>query len=250
MSLSTTMLTPSPAPGLPPPIRVMIVDDHPTVLWGLDKLINGEKPRMEVVGTAGTAEEALRCIGQTLPDIVLLDLDLDGTNGLDILPALLAHAPVRVLILTGERKETVLDNAVQKGARGILRKDASAEHVLKAIEKTHEGELWLDRSTLGRVFTGFMAPGASPKMDADAEMQASLTARERKIIEMIVEGQGASNKELAQRLFISEHTLRNHLTSIYTKLYVTNRLELYIYAVKHQLGQPDRGAGTDTDSGA
>lgn len=222
-----------------PAIKVMIIDDHPTMLWGLDKLINGEKPKMEVVATARSPEEALEKLarkGLETPDIVLLDLDLDGKSGLDLLPRLLQSPATRVLILTGERKQAVLDQAVQKGARGILRKDASAEHVLKAIEKTHEGELWLDRTTLGRVFTEFMDPAAAAKQDPEAEKLASLTTRERKIIQMIVDGQGASNKELAQRLFISEHTLRNHLTSVYHKLDIGNRLELYVYAVKHQLG--------------
>jgi DNA-binding NarL/FixJ family response regulator len=129
----------------------------------------------------------------------------------------------------------VLDQAVKQGARGILRKDTSAAQVLKAIEKTHEGELWLDRSTLGRVFSELREANTANKKTPDADIIASLTGRERKIINMIVEGQGASNNELAEQLFISPHTLRNHLTSIYSKLHLGNRLELYVYAVKHQL---------------
>ena len=217
------------------PIRVMIVDDHPTMLWGLEKLISGEQPRMQVIGTASTAEEAFTHIRNVVPDVVLLDLDLDGQNGLDLLPALLVNPATRVLILTGERQQSVLDQAVQQGARGILHKNASAQQVLKAIEKTHEGELWLDRSTLGRVFNDFRDASTAEKSDPGAEKRASLTGRERKIIHMIVEGQGASNNELAERLFISPHTLRNHLTSIYSKLNLGNRLELYVYAVKHPL---------------
>ncbi len=215
----------------------MIVDDHPTLLWGLEKLISGEQPRMEVIGTASNAEEAFTQIRSVVPDVVLLDIDLDGQNGLDLLPALLVNPATRVLILTGERQQSVLDQAVQKGARGILHKNASADQVLKAIEKTHEGELWLDRSTLGRAFSDFRNSSAAAKPDPDAEIRASLTGRERKIIHMIVEGQGASNNELAERLFISPHTLRNHLTSIYSKLNLGNRLELYVYAVKHQMGE-------------
>ncbi len=218
------------------PIRVMIVDDHPTLLWGLEKLISGEQPRMEVVGTASNAEEAVTCIKDVVPDIVLLDLDLDGHSGLDLMPTLLSNPATRVLILTGERQQSVLDQAVQKGARGILHKNAPAHQVLKAIEKTHDGELWLDRGTVGRVFSEFREASASDKVDPDAALRATLTGRERKIIHMIVEGQGASNNELAERLFISPHTLRNHLTSIYSKLNLGNRLELYVYAVKHQMG--------------
>lgn len=218
-------------------IRVMLIDDHKTMLWGLAKLIEGESARMEVVGTAGNCDEALAQIDQLAPDVILLDLDLGGKCSLDILPALLANGVSRVLILTGTREQGTLDKAVLHGARGVVRKDASAEQVLKAIEKVHQGELWLDHEMLGRVFGEFMHPTAAHKADPEAEKNATLTAKERKIVDTIVEGNGALNKTLAQRLFISEHTLRNHLTSIYQKLGVSNRLELYVYAVKHQFGK-------------
>jgi two-component system nitrate/nitrite response regulator NarL len=241
MNTSSATLTRTPATPLAAqqPIRVMLIDDHPTLLWGLEKLINAETPRMSVMGTARNTEEALACLAHETPDVVLLDLDLDGESGLVLLPALLKQTRTRVLILTGERQQNVLDQAVQKGARGILRKDASAEHVLKAIEKTHEGELWLDRGTLGRVFTEFRDPTSARKPDPETLRQASLTARERRIIALVVQSQGASNKALAQSLFISEHTLRNHLSSVYQKLDVANRLELYVYATRHQLGAGD-----------
>ena len=232
MNQNTSLPTPAPSP----PIRVMIIDDHPTMVWGLSQLISGESQRMQVISTARNAQEASAHMQNTVPDVVLLDLDLNGDSGLKLMPTLLANPSTRVLILTGERQQAVLDQAVQKGARGILHKDASAEQVLKAIEKVHQGEIWLDRSTLGRVFTEFMEPAAASKSDPEADMRASLTGRERKIIQKIVEGQGASNKVLAGKLFISEHTLRNHLTSIYNKLDLANRLELYVYALKHKLG--------------
>lgn len=218
-------------------IRVMLIDDHKTMLWGLAKLIEGESARMEVVGTASNCDEALAQIGQLTPDVILLDLDLGGKCSLDILPALLENGVSRALILTGTREQATLDQAVLHGARGVVRKDASAEQVLKAIEKVHQGELWLDHEMLGRVFGEFMHPTAAHKPDPEAEKNATLTAKERKIVDTIVEGNGALNKTLAQRLFISEHTLRNHLTSIYQKLGVSNRLELYVYAVKHQFGK-------------
>jgi two-component system nitrate/nitrite response regulator NarL len=244
MNTSSATLTRTPATPLAAqqPIRVMLIDDHPTLLWGLEKLINAETPRMSVMATARNTEEALACLAQETPDVVLLDLDLDGHSGLVLMPALLKQTRTRVLILTGERQQNVLDQAVQKGARGILRKDASAEHVLKAIEKTHEGELWLDRGTLGRVFTEFRDPASIPKPNPETLRQASLTARERRIIALVVQSQGASNKSLAQSLFISEHTLRNHLSSVYQKLDVANRLELYVYATRHQLGAADADA--------
>ena len=216
------------------PIAVMLVDDHQTLLWGLSRLIDGEKPRMQVVGTARSCEEALEQAGQLAPDVILLDLDLDGKSALDILPGLLSNTGSRALILTGERQQKALDLAVLQGARGVLRKDASADQVLQAIERVHRGELCVDSDTMGRVFTEFMA-AKTPRIDPEAEKQASLTAKERKIIFSVVQGNGASNKALAKKLFITEHTLRNHLSSIYQKLDVANRLELYVYAVRHQL---------------
>lgn len=217
------------------PIGVMLVDDHQTMLWGLSRLIDGEQPRMRVLGTARSCEEALERAGQLTPDVILLDLDLDGRSALDILPGLLANAASRTLILTGEREQKTLDRAVLQGARGVLRKDASAEQVLQAIERVHRGELCMDGDMMSRVFSEFVASKTSPRVDPEAEKQASLTAKERKIIFTVVQGSGASNKALAQKLFITEHTLRNHLSSIYQKLDVANRLELYVYAVRHRL---------------
>lgn len=214
-------------------IRVMLIDDHQTMLWGLEKLIQGEAPRMEVVGIARNCEEALSEIGKSIPDVILLDLDLGGRSGLDLLPSLLSNSVSRVLILTGAREQAMLDSAVLGGAHGVLRKDASAEQLLKAIEKVHSGELWLDHQMLGRVFREFTNPTATRKLVPEMKKKAALTVRELRIIQALVEQIGASNKEIAKQLFISEHTLRNHLTAIYQKLNVGNRLELYAYATKH-----------------
>jgi two-component system nitrate/nitrite response regulator NarL len=116
--------------------------------------------------------------------------------------------------LTGKRQQSVLDQAVRKSARGIFHKDASAEQFLKAIEQVHQGEIGLDRGTLGRFFTKLREPTGTQKYDSEAEMRTSLTGQERQIIELIVQRQGASNKAWAGKLFISKHTLRNHLISI------------------------------------
>ncbi|MDB5854712.1 MAG: putative two-component system response regulator [Herminiimonas sp.] len=220
-------------------IRVMLADDHRTMLWGLTALIQGQRPRMDVVCAARSCTEALDGIAEFEPDVLLLDLDMNGESGLDILPALLSNRSTRVVILTGDRDQATLDLAVQRGARGILHKDASAEHVLKAIEKVHRGELWLDQETLGRVFGALMSPATCiARDDPELKKQATLTAREKKIIRTVLAESGAPNKTIANKLFISEHTLRNHLTSIYQKLGVANRLGLYVYANKHRLGEP------------
>ena len=121
-----------------PGIRILLVDDHQTLLWGLEKLINSEGPRMSVVGTASSTEEALQKAGQLQPDLILLDLDLNGQCSLDILPTLLATPNTQVLVLTGERNQTVLDHAIHKGARGVISKGASPDQLLRAIEKAAE----------------------------------------------------------------------------------------------------------------
>lgn len=228
----------------------MLVDDHPTILWGLASLIESERPRMELVGTATNCEEAVAQAQVSTPDLILLDLDLQGKCAVDVLPELLAHDGTRALILTGTRDQATLDSAVQQGARGILQKDASAEQILKAIVKIHQGELWLDRETMGRLFNDFMTTPQTRKSNPEQTKQAALTAKERTIINAILIETGATNKMIADQLFISEHTLRNHLSSIYQKLEVSNRLALYVYAAKHQMGSvvPAKDGVTPGDS--
>ena len=115
----------------------------------------------------------------------------------------------------------------------MVSKEAPTDDVLLAVRKVHDGELWLDQSLMQALLGQLVAP--VPKADPEAERIATLTARERDVIGMIVQGKGALNKELAERAFISERTLRNHHTTIYQNLDVSNRLELYVYAIKHGL---------------
>lgn len=216
------------------PVSVLLVDDHKTMLWGLERLVGGERTGMKVVATASSREQAIAATCTWSPDVILLDIDLNGECSIDFLPALLVNGVSRALIFSGTRDESLLDRAVLAGARGVLRKDAPAEVLLRAIDKVHQGELWLDHEMMARIFGAFTKPRAAPKLDPEAAKLASLTSRERKIVDAIIDGNGMSNKALAQSLFISEHTLRNYLVSIYKKLEVNNRLELYVYAVTHR----------------
>ncbi len=220
----------------PAPIRVMLVDDHKTMLWGLERLI-GEDPRMNVVGTAINREQAIAVALECSPDVILLDIDLNGVCSLDFLQMLLADGTTRALVFTGTRDQMLLDRAIVCGARGILSKDADSEVLLRAIQKIHDGELWMDHAMMSRVFGEITRARSSVAPDPESEKQALLTSRERKVIHAVMAGNGAPNKALAEQLFISEHTLRNHLVSIYRKLGVKNRLELYVYAIKHQLDE-------------
>jgi len=222
---------------------VMLVDDHKTMLWGLQRLLEGAHAGMRVIASATTVEEARMELANCVPDVVLLDLDLNGACSLGLLPRFLENERTRVLIFTGSRDDALLERAIRGGARGLLRKDAPADLVIKAITKVSEGELWIEHAMMARVLNELTRPAPARRIDPEEQRLASLTARENKIIAAIVSGNGAPNHLLAQNLFISEHTLRNHLVSIYKKLGVANRLELYVYAVKHQLGSQDLATG-------
>lgn len=218
-------------------IRILLVDDHQSFLWGLVKLIESDGPGMKVIGTASDMTEALLIAEREHPDIILLDIDLQGESSLDSMSALLKISTAPVLILTGARDTETRDRAILSGARGIVQKEDSADAILKAIKSVHRGEIWLDRTSTGRIFSKLLNP-----LDGEASPEkikiGSLTPREREIIEVIITHGRSTNKEIANHLNMSEHTLRNHLTSIYGKLEVENRLELVMYSLKHGLGKP------------
>jgi len=212
----------------------MLVDDHQTVLWGLAQLINSQAPKMEVAGTAFRVGDAIQTARDSDPDIILLDMDLGEVDSLDLLPLLLSNSRAKVLILTGMRDTAKIEEAILRGAKGAVRKEVPTDLLLLAIEKVHAGEVWLDRATTGRVFEKQQSRDQSSNLNK--ARQLLLTPKEREIVARIVSESGASNKEIARMLFMSEHTLRNHLTSIYQKLGVSNRIKLYVYAVEHGLG--------------
>jgi DNA-binding NarL/FixJ family response regulator len=222
------------------PIRVFLIDDHRSILWGLERLIESGSPPMKVVGSATNHTEALRLLDDASPDVILLDLDLGKENGIDAIPKLIAAAATaKVLVLTGLRDKVTHDKAVLAGAKGVVEKEASAQTILTAIAKVNEGQLWLDRAAAGRIFVEFSRKGAAAQAPDPEELKiAALTDRERQIIAGISTNAGATARTIAEKLHISEHTLRNHLTSIYDKLDVANRLELFAYAHKHGLTKP------------
>lgn len=216
------------------PIRVLLVDDHQSFLWGMVKLIESDSSAMKVMGTASDIAEALAILEREQPDVILLDIDLGGVNSLDSMPLLRNATSAMVLILTGARDSETHERAVLAGARGVVQKEVSAEMILKAIRKVHEGEIWLDRLTTGKIFSKLLDHSTN-QVSAEATKIASLTSREREIVDVMVNQGHSTNKQIAVHLNMSEHTLRNHLSSIYSKLEVGNRLELVMYAVKHHI---------------
>lgn len=218
------------------PVRVMIVEDHKSVTWGLERLVESAYPHMQVVGTAASCEEMLATVASLKPDLILLDLDLNGEISADALPELFSMVKTRVLILTGARDPQLLQAAILKGAHGVIGKEKSAEILLQAIEQVSAGEVWIDRKMMGQLLEKMLVTSENSKRnDPEAARIASLTPREREIIRAIAVSHGDKSLAIAGAMHISEHTLRNHLTVIYEKLGVRNRLDLYAYAIEHGL---------------
>lgn len=219
------------------PIRVLLVEDHAIVRAGLRMLIES-RAGIEVVGEASTLAESVPLAAGEQPDIILLDLDMGGQSSLDVLPELLAAGSGRVIILTGVRDSEAHRRAVRLGAVGLVLKEHASEVLLKAIEKVHAGEVWLDRSMMASVLTGLSPSQQQAPPDPEAARIGTLTARERQVIALV--GEGLKNRQIGGRLFISESTVRHHLTSIFDKLGVSDRFELIIYAYRHGLATPPR----------
>ena len=220
-------------------IRVFIAEDHDITLRGLSGLIASAAPRMQLVGTARTRSELLNHDAAALADVILLDLDLNGEDSTSALAVLRQRCPGRVLVLTGTGDIAMHRAAVLQGARGLVHKSEPADTILHAIEKVHQGEVWLQRALLGQVLgqlTESEPGGVRRPVDLDACHIASLTARERQVVATLVNNAGAKQLAVALTLAMSESTLRNHLTTIYSKLGVHGRLELHVFATTHGLG--------------
>ena len=218
----------------PPQIRIMIVDDHAVIRTGLRMLIEQDQT-MNVVAMAGTRAEALLLATQEQPDIILLDLMLGDEDGLEFLPTLCEMSPrSRVLVLTGVQTTESHRSAIRRGAMGIVLKQQAAELLLKAIQKVHAGEVWIDRSMMGSVLEDVRTERNQAPSVEETKI-ARLTPREREVVALVSEG--LKNKLIGERLYISETTVTHHLRSVLSKLEVSDRLELIIYAFRHGLAK-------------
>ncbi|WP_327439005.1 response regulator transcription factor [Pseudomonas donghuensis] len=217
------------------PIRVMLVDCRPLVLMGLHDLINARKPRMEVSGEATTYTNALDLADQLHPNVILFSFFLDVLNPLEVVAGLASSAEMKVLVLKGLYEAVPVVQAIEAGARGIVLAEDPTESIIQAIIKVHHYNSGLDRAWVGGL-SGYAATVHTPlKYNLERAKQARLTLRERELIRAIVGDPSAKYVSIAGRLGISEHTVHNHLSNIYQKLNLINRIDLLMYALKHGL---------------
>ncbi|HEX6647944.1 MAG TPA: response regulator transcription factor [Pyrinomonadaceae bacterium] len=230
-SLATTRVGMEPAPQK---IRIVIVDDQLVVREGLRMLLENH-PGMKVVAMAGTRSEAVDLVAREPCDLVIVNLELGGYSALSLLPQLRETAQnARVLVMTALRDADTHQKAARLGAMGVVLKEDAADLLLKAIQKVYQGEAWLDRLTLGNLLWQLSSHDKG-ELDPQRKKISSLTERERQVIILIAEG--LKNKQIAERLFISPTTVTHHLSSIYSKLGVTDRLELVVYAFANKLAK-------------
>jgi DNA-binding NarL/FixJ family response regulator len=213
------------------PMRVFVIAP-PMVCWGLERLVQTAS-RMELAGSANSIAASFEALQRSEADLVVAGIH--GADEFEALADLASRTSARLLVVTNSRDTTLLDNAMLAGVRGVVRMDDPPALLLKAIEKVHGGELWIDRAATARIFLEMARQKAAPCRDPDQSKIATLTSRERQTIAAVTSDASAPAKVIARRLCISEHTLRNHLTSIYSKLEVSSRLDLYAYAYRHHL---------------
>ena len=207
-------------------IRVVLVDDHPIVLQGLEHLF-ARQPDIEVAACCSTVQEGLKAARER-PDIVLLDLRMPHGGGLALIDAIAAEKiDTRTVVLTAAISDEDVAQALQKGAAGLVLKESSPDQLLECVRRVHAGERWLDPEAMNRVVA---SESSTPNVDDRA---SSLTAREREVVRMIASG--LRNRDIGERLSISENTVKVHLHNIYEKLGVEGRMELLLLAQELKL---------------
>ena len=210
------------------PISVLVIDSHQISSWGVQTLIDQDE-RFNVCGSATNTKEALTQASKHRPDVIILEPDLCNEDGLNLIPELIEQSGAKIIVLTSLRDLSIHDLAVVRGARGVLTKMEAPETLLKAIVKIHEGELWINRNATSRILMQIAAANAPKEVTIQEKRLSRLTIKEQKVLHVMHSSSEKTLRQVAEKLHISEHTLRNHLASIYLKIEVRNRLELYVF---------------------
>ena len=209
--------------------RILLVDDHEVVRLGLKALIE-RRPDMEVVAEAATAAEAITKAVAFKPDVVVMDIRLGNSSGIDACREVVAQLPdTKVIMLTSYAEDEVLFAAIQAGAAGYVLKQAGGQDVVRALQAVAQGQALLDSALTERVF----AQVRRAARDQETAAFAMLSEQEQRVLALVAAGQ--TNREIAQGLHLGEGTVRNYVSNILGKLGVANRAEAAAYATKHNL---------------
>lgn len=209
--------------------KILLVDDHEVVRLGLKSLLELH-PQYEVVAEAGTAKEAVEQVARTRPDVVLMDIRLPGASGIEACEEITKSYPgTRVIMLTSYAEDEMLFSAIRAGASGYVLKQISGDALISAIDAVSRGEALLDPAVTQRVFQEVRRA----VKDEEASAFANLSQQEKHVLILVSEGK--TNREIAKTLFLGEGTVRNYVSSILSKLGVSNRAEAAAYAVEHNL---------------
>ncbi|NLK52186.1 MAG: response regulator transcription factor [Syntrophomonadaceae bacterium] len=210
-------------------IRVCIVDDHALVRQGLARVLELE-PRIQVVGEAEDGQTAVNLVRQLQPDVVLMDINMPKTDGITASRMINQEFPdIRIIALTVYDDDRVFE-VIRAGVSAYILKDVNAEDLIQAIIDVHKGRSIIHPRVTGKLLGEF---ARLSKQGTNGSCINLLTQREKEVLELIARGQ--ANREIAQRLYISEKTVKNHITSILRKLHVNDRTQAAIYAIKSKM---------------
>jgi two-component system, NarL family, response regulator DevR len=209
--------------------RILLVDDHEVVRLGLKALLE-RHPQFEIIGEAASAREALEQVANNHPDVVVMDIRLPGTSGIEACEEITTRFPeTHVLMLTSYAEDEMLFSAIRAGASGYVLKQIGGEELVHALEAVARGEALLDPAVTQRVFQEVRRA----VKEEEASAFVHLSQQERHVLLLVSEGK--TNREIAKALFLGEGTVRNYVSSILSKLGVSNRAEAAAYAVEHNL---------------
>jgi two-component system response regulator DevR len=209
--------------------HILLVDDHEVVRLGLKSLLE-RHPQFDVVGEASNAREAIEMVNNTHPDVVVMDIRLPGTSGIEACEEITGRFPdTKVIMLTSYAEDEMLFSSIRAGASGYILKQIGGEDLVRALEAVGRGEAMLDPTVTQRVFQEVRRA----VKEEEASAFAHLSQQEKHVLILVSEGK--TNREIAKALFLGEGTVRNYVSSILSKLGVNNRAEAAAYAVQHNL---------------
>jgi len=215
------------------PVKVLVVDDHALFRRGITAVLANHE-NLEVVGEASDGLEAIEKAEAIVPDIIVMDLNMPRCSGLEATQALQAKMPqVNILVLTVSENEADLFAAVKFGAKGYILKNTEPEELIQAILHIAQGGVIVSPIMATKLLTEFQGLEAEGKREAIQETVSNLSPREGEVLQLVA--QGATNKQIADSLFISENTVKTHLRNIMEKLHLANRSQAAAYAVERGL---------------